>query len=261
MQRDTSSQNCVFYQFLMFQKIYDALLTIAYPQICNICQRSVENSKDGIACDDCWKRTRLLQGDEVTCYKCQRLLSWESSQTKTFCHQCDDHFYDLARAAGLYERALLVSVLGLKRHPYIAPRLKTLFCEAFANSPFDCVDRIIPVPLSEKRFIERGFNQSSILARIIAKNTGKILDEQVLIRKTHSKVHRASMDRKGRELSVKNAFRIKEKGVVKNKTILLTDDVFASGATVSDCAKVLKTAGATRVYVLTMARVFNQTNL
>ena len=67
-------------------------------------------------------------------------------------------------------------------------------------------------------------------------------------------MHRAAMDEKARELTVKNAFEVKRANFIKNKKILLVDDVFTSGATVSACAKILKKAGARKVYVLTVAR-------
>nr|MCU0238547.1 double zinc ribbon domain-containing protein [Pyrinomonadaceae bacterium] len=59
----------------MFSKIYDSILTVAYPQSCQICDQSVENSIDGIVCQDCWKKTRLFNGKEILCQKCGIFLN------------------------------------------------------------------------------------------------------------------------------------------------------------------------------------------
>ncbi|MDQ3181475.1 MAG: double zinc ribbon domain-containing protein [Acidobacteriota bacterium] len=238
----------------MFHKISDALLTLAYPQACQICKNSVENLADGVACQSCWEKTQIFSGAETLCGKCGRFLQAKATNFETFCHLCSEHFYDSASAVGIYEDALAASVLHLKREPFIAKRLKNLFISRFQHSDFQDASLIIPVPLSKKRRLERGFNQAGVLAKILATQTRIKLDQQSLIRKIHTPMHRAAMDNKAREMSVKNAFEIKRPKFVEDENILLVDDVFTSGATVSNCAKVLKESGARQVCVLTVAR-------
>ncbi|MCA1624202.1 MAG: ComF family protein [Acidobacteria bacterium] len=238
----------------MLQKIYDSLLTLTYPQACQICQNSVENSSDGVACRACWKKTRIFFGEETLCHKCGAFLQAKPSNFQTFCHHCDEHFYDAACAVGSYEHALSASVLHLKRETFVAKRLKKLFVSRFQNSAFQDTTKVVPVPLSKKRFLERGFNQAAILAKILSEQTGVALDEQSLARRVHTPMHRVGMDNKARATSVKNAFEVKRAKFIEGETILLVDDVFTSGATVSSCAKVLKENGARRVYILTLAR-------
>ena len=238
----------------MLAKIYDSLLAVVYPQSCRVCGNSVENSADGIACRECWRKTRLFTGKEILCHKCSAYLSDSDAPVITFCHQCDEHFYDAARAAGKYENALAAAVVELKTQSFIAVKLRKSFIEAFYSSDFHDADLIIPVPLSEKRFLERGFNQAATLATIIARETGIKLDEKSFVRQIHTPMHRAGMDKKAREMTVKNAFAVKRAKFIKDKKILLVDDVFTSGSTVSNCAATLKKAGASKVYVLTLAR-------
>lgn len=240
----------------MLTKIFDSLLSLAYPQACQICQNSVESYEDGTVCQNCWRETRVFSGKETICHKCGRFLSESESDFETFCHQCDAHFYDQARAVGLYKNGLQASVLHLKRSPFAAKRLREMFTSAFEKSDFQDAEKIIPVPLSEKRFIERGFNQAAVLAAILAKSTKIEVDEQSLVRTIHTPMHRAGMDTKARESSVKNAFAVKRPKLIEGKKILLVDDVFTSGATVSACAGVLKKNGATKIYVFTVARAF-----
>lgn len=238
----------------MFSRIRDALLTLAYPQACLICENSVENFSDGIACRSCWRKTQIFSGVETLCAKCGRFLQTKPSVFQTFCHACDEHFYDSAAAVGAYEKALAASVINLKREPFVAGRLQKLFLYRFLHSDFHDTTLIIPVPLSKKRFLERGFNQAAVLAGILAKEIRLSIDEQSLARTVHTTMHRAAMDTKAREKSVKNAFEVKRAGFIKGENVLLVDDVLTSGATVSNCAKALKENGANRIYVLTIAR-------
>jgi competence protein ComFC len=238
----------------MLQKIYDSLLTLAYPQVCHVCNESVETAAAGVACQKCWQKTRIFTGNETLCAKCSAFLQDKPSKSQTFCHACDEHFYDAARVVGLYENALAASVLNLKREPFVAQTLKKLFTAAFENSPFRDATVIVPVPLSKKRFLERGFNQAEVLAETLARHFALKLDDQSLARKIHTPVHRAAMDRRARQLTVENAFEVTRPKLVRGEKILLVDDVFTSGATVSACAEALKKKGADKVYVLTIAR-------
>jgi len=238
----------------MLQKIYDSFLTLAYPQPCSVCDESVENSSDGVVCARCWENTRYFTSKETACHKCQKYLSPKPTNLKTFCHQCDDHFFDSARTVGIYENALSASIIRLKREPIIPRHLKNLIAKAFDKTHFGDADLTIPVPLSQTRFLERGFNQAEILARFLSKHTRIKYSSDILMRIKHSKVHRAGMDKKARDMSVKKAFEVRNSEQITGKKILLTDDVLTSGATVSHCAKVLKKAGAKSVYVFTIAR-------
>jgi ComF family protein len=238
----------------MIQTVYDSLLTLAYPQNCHICENSVEQYCYGVVCQRCWNETRTFSGDETICHKCGRFLSDKPNNHKTFCHQCDEHFYDLARAVGKYDKGLSASVLNLKRQPTIPRHLRNLLIQSFYQNPFRDITRIIPVPLSKRRFYERGFNQATVLAEILAKESGVVLDKESLVRTKHTPVHRAGMDQKGREMSVTKAFALKREKLFREEIILLVDDVFTSGATSSKCAQILKKKGADKVCVLTLAR-------
>ena len=242
------------FPFSVFRFSLDALLALAYPQACRICARSVENSADGIACENCWRAAKIFSGAETLCAKCGRFLRDGATDFQTFCRRCDGHFYDEARAVGIYRAALAASVVHLKKEPFVAKRLQKIFLSRFETSAFQDATLIVPVPLSQKRFLERGFNQAAVLAEILRKKTGLPLDDKSLVRAIHTPMHRAAMDAKAREKSVENAFEVRRANFFKDQTILLIDDVFTSGATASNCAKILKQNGARKVYVLTVAR-------
>ncbi len=238
----------------MLSRIYDSFLSLAYPEECKICRNGVEKSADGVVCSACWAKTRIFSGTETLCFKCGEFLNSKPIQPTTFCHRCEEHFYDQAFASGIYEFALAASILHLKSEPFVAKRLRILFVSRFQTCDSPSPDLIIPVPLSAKRMLERGFNQAEILSELLSKTTGIEVDKRSLVRKIHTPIHRAGMDRKARELTVKNAFEVARPKLIKGKRILLVDDVFTSGSTVSSCAKALKKNGAGEVFVFTIAR-------
>jgi competence protein ComFC len=232
----------------------DPILSVLYPQACHLCGHSVETRFDGIACQACWQRTRIFDGSETLCDKCCAYLSEERrSDAITVCHRCDDDHFNRARAVGVYEGALYASIIHLKEKPFLAPRLQTLLSDVFLQTSFR-VTRIIPVPLSSRREKERGFNQAAVIAKYLSGKTSVPADELSLARKVHTERHRAGMDRKARHDSVFNAFEVKRPRLIRGENILLVDDIFTTGATVSNCAKALKKAGALEVNVLTIAR-------
>jgi competence protein ComFC len=238
----------------MLKAITNSVLSIAFPQPCQLCGSSVEDISNGIACDDCWARTSIFSSDDGLCEKCGAVLPGASNKPAARCHRCNDHFYDRAAAVGIYESALSSSVLALKKTPLIPKRIGQLLNAAFERSQFTNVNLIVPVPLSTKRRMERGFNQAELIATVLARSTGIPYDFHSLGRKIHTPVHRAAMDRKARELTVKNAFEVLRPKLIAGRSILLVDDIFTSGATASYSAKALKKSGATEVRVLTLAR-------
>ena len=235
----------------------NALLALAYPQSCKICGRSVEQQRFGVACEECWKQAPVFNGTETLCWKCGELAPAEvlpEFRDQVRCHRCDSHAFNAARTVGLYDGALREAVLELKRKPHLPRHLETLLAEAAARHSMDHSSRIIPVPLHPKRLQTRGFNQASIIAHALSKRLRIPLDETSLLRVSASEKYRAGLDRKGRRETVAGAFRIAHPRLVSNEDILLLDDVFTTGATVSACAEVLLTAGAGNVSVLTLAR-------
>ena len=146
------------------------------------------------------------------------------------------------------------SILELKRRPQVARRVVHLMSEVQKREPLNSANVIVPVPLHPTRERERGFDQALVLARELARYSGLPLDEHALVRGVQTKMHRAGMDAKARRKSVAGAFTIRHRDLIAGKRVLLIDDVFTTGATVSACAAVLTEAGAEEVFVLTIAR-------
>lgn len=226
--------------------LYDAVLTLAYPQSCLICGSSVEQRRFGVACEACWKGTRIFADDEEICWKC--------GVPGPRCGRCEEMAFTTARAVGMYDGALRESVLMLKRQPYVPKYIQQLLAAVMMRAPLSSSTRVVPVPLHPKRLKSRGFNQASIVARAVSRAVKLPVDEVSLVRVSSTEKYRAGLDRKGRRDTVTGAFAVSHPRLVAGENILLVDDVFTTGATVSACAEALVSAGAGKVFVLTVAR-------
>lgn len=237
--------------------LYDAALALVYPQACAVCGGSVESRHDGVACAGCWNATRLFTDDDTLCWKCgafTRANVSEDRRKSIRCGQCDEDNFTAARACGFYEGALRAAVLELKREPHVAAHLAGLMFAAVQREPIKSADLIIAVPLHPSRERERGFNQAALLARELSRLSKLPLDEHSVVRSIHTERHRAGMDARARRESVWNSFAVRHPDSIKGQRVLLIDDVFTTGATVSACAAALRAAGAEEVFVLTIAR-------
>jgi competence protein ComFC len=111
------------------------------------------------------------------------------------------------------------------------------------------------VPLHTDKRVERGFNQSELLARVIGRRLG--LPVLTLLRREKDHASQSRRNREERLLALKGAFQIAEEGCekcIRDRTILIVDDVYTTGATLRECAKPLLASGASRVYSVTFAR-------
>lgn len=236
---------------------YDSLLSLVYPQACVVCGGGVESRALGVACSTCWRRTRIFTGNETVCWKCgapSTGIAPDEKREDVRCHRCSDHAFTAARACAVYEAAVSASVLALKREPTLCSRLSELVSETRSRYPLNQASRIVPVPLHAEREKSRGFNQAALIAESVSLQAGVPLINDVLVRTSHTKRHRAGMDATDRKKTVADAFAVVHPALVAGEKILLVDDVFTTGATVSSCAEVLLNAGAAKVFVLTIAR-------
>jgi ComF family protein len=240
---------------------YDSLLALVYPQVCAVCGGSVESRRLGVACVNCWGQTRVFTRQETLCWKCglpSQATVAKDKQEEVRCRRCDADHFSAARACGLYAGALRASVLSLKLEPHICRKIRDLLVETQRQYPLSKATRIIPVPLHPERQKARGFNQAAVIGQALSRAVSIPLDEVSLIRTQHTNRHRAGMDARQRRETVDDAFRVSYPALIAGERVLLVDDVFTTGATVSSCARILLEAGATEIYVLTIARpIFN----
>lgn len=119
-------------------------------------------------------------------------------------------------------------------------------------------DTIIPVPISKKRYKQRGYNQSSLIAKKLAK---ELLKENFKIKynddclfKTKNVIEQSKLNKDNREKNIKGAYEIFHINQLKNKKILLVDDIYTTGSTLRECSKILKKSNPKKIGVLTIAK-------
>src|SRR5581483_10408172 len=214
-------------------QLRDSLFSLLYLTPCQVCGELVESYSDGIACRECWNKQVFFI--ENTCVRCglgfKDNPSHETAKERV-CNLCSDFEFSVSRSCGQYSGALRVSVLYLKTHPYICSRIKTSIREMYKRSASALsADVIIPVPLHAKREKERGYNQATIVARELAKGSRLRVDAWSFTRSKETDRHRAGLDSQDRSRDMKKAFAVSRPQAIENKTVLLVDDVFTTGAT------------------------------
>lgn len=161
--------------------------------------------------------------------------------------------FDAAYCYGAYEGRLrkLIHLFKYDRMRPLASHLGRLMAAALPAG--EQVDAVVPVPLHWRRRWGRGFNQSELLARVVARRYG--LKVCPALGRGRATASQAGLTSPMRRANVAGAFSVRRRQEVENRRVLLVDDVITTGATASACGAALKRAGARRVTVLTLARV------
>ena len=215
-----------------------------FPVKCIGCGK--EDEKE-LLCQRCFLEIKINQ--TLFCGKCRARLP----ENKKICHK--DFPYILGMATDYDERRVseLISGFKFKFWEEAAKPLGKVLIEYARNLPLKREGSlIVPIPLSKQREKERGFNQSQILAEILAKGLGLRLDSTSLIRVRNAKPQ-SEMDFYKRLENVKGVFTTKNSNLLKNQKIILVDDVVTSGATFLEAATVLKEAGAKNIIAVAVA--------
>ncbi|HYP27057.1 MAG TPA: ComF family protein [Blastocatellia bacterium] len=235
-------------------RLRDGLLSLIYPSDCQLCGGPVDSLDDGVACRACWEdpRITLLFSPDRVC----RLCGAPARSGDGPCGACTSLPFSAARSCGEYGGAIEASILFLKSEPHLCPRLRGIIEQTVLDHRERLgADLIIPVPLHPHRRRERGFNQADLIARVISGKVRLPVEEGAVIRTKNTERHRAGLDRLDRERSLSAAFRVAAPRLVKGREVLLVDDLFTTGSTLSAAAGALTDAGAARVKVFTIGRV------
>jgi ComF family protein len=228
----------------------EPLIRISRLPVCEACLASI-HPISGVLCAVCGQRIATSYalheaGGEILCGLCRRL----------------EPPFAKAAAYGSYESGLrdLIHMLKYQGVRPAANVLGRMLAEAIADlaagwAPSPVL--VVPVPLSSAKFRARGFNQAELITRAALKLTESrdrcALATDVLER-TRDTQSQIGLTPHQRRANMRGAFRVKERGRLSGREVLLVDDVFTTGATASECARMLRRAGAARVWVATVAR-------
>lgn len=221
----------------MLRRLADSLVAVLLAPPCASCGQPLSNPTDGIVCGACWRAARTLAPPFFVPH------------------------VSAAEAAGVYDGALREIVHAFKYggRTSLARPLASLLLERCGNV-LAGADAVVPVPLHLSRERQRGFNQADLLARALPLPCANILER---VRATSSQT---DLPADKRRVNVREAFAMRQRGqshfsplfhrksVTVPLTAVLVDDVATTGATLSECARVLKEAGAREVRAVAIAR-------
>jgi len=225
--------------------IWDALLSLFFPQECKCCGRYIKDFKYEYICHDCHLQIKPTGTD--VCKVC----GIPYAAGNAVCPECTSkkRSFSYLRSAGIYDGGLKSLIHSLKFEGKTRSA-RVLGDYMLAHTDFDFSGAVIvPVPISDKTKKERGYNQSMLLAKHISDLTGAKITDVLL--KTRETLPQRDLDKEERERNIKGAFAAKGK---VSGTVVLLDDVSTTCATLNEAAKVLLEAGADEVICITAAR-------
>ncbi|MBI3445281.1 MAG: ComF family protein [Magnetospirillum sp.] len=234
----------------LVRMVVDALL----PPLCLSCHAVVV--EPGTLCPECWSRMTFLGSPQCAC--CGQPFELDAGP-EAVCGDCarSQPPFGRARAVFRYDDESKVLILRFKH----ADRLEGVgaFALWMARAGADLLaeaDLLVPVPLHRWRLLSRRYNQAALLALAIGRQARLEVEPEALIRvrRTPPQGH---LGHDARQRNVAGAFRLNDgpKARLAGKRVVLVDDVLTSGATIGECARVLKRGGAASVDVLTLGRV------
>ncbi len=239
---------------------WQAAKELVYPRRCPGCGQRLDalSGTELCLCPDCV--SQLWSCQKPCCQRCGEPFHPDSTDHFT-CQTCQGRRFSFEFAVAAYQsRGLLRDLIHrFKYHQklFLRPLLGELMSEVLMDSRVQELSQdacVVPVPLHHRRYREREFNQAEELARSLALHEGlQVLPALKRIRYTSSQTH---YRRSQRMENLRGAFVCppSKQAVIKNKVVFLVDDVFTTGSTAHECARILKKAGAKKVVVITLAR-------
>jgi ComF family protein len=244
----------------VFQFAAESLFSVLFPSDCRICSLPLSRISNLPVCAACLEKMKPLDGP--LCSACGEKLFGERFVTDAapLCDLCRRAapLFRKAVAYGPYDGSLqdLVHVLKYERVKSAATFLGSLLSQAIANAPLPDALLAVPVPLWKGKRRMRGFNQAEEIARAFLRLQSRSsiqLNTAVLVR-TRDTTTQTGLTRRQRRVNLRGAFAVLEPELLKDRSVLLVDDVMTTGATANECSRVLLRAGAKEVWVATVAR-------
>lgn len=233
--------------------LLEAAISLLYPPTCTICGGSVRGGD--YLCNAC--EAKAIRIIAPFCEKCSE--PFEGSITSTFtCANCAHRPLHFEAAVAAYRGRGIVRIIihefkyGRQIHlrHLVARWLRAaLDDERLCGNHFDV---LVPVPLHPARQRERGFNQARLLSELLSAQIS--IPSKLHLERIRYTTTQTALDRSERMENLRNAFRLRKNADVRGLRVLLIDDVLTTGSTLSECARVLKAAGALSVYAATAAR-------
>lgn len=232
----------------------DRLLDFIWPRRCELCGRPVDRRGRHV-CADCVNRLPFIP-TRGCCKRCGRDAVGLDAEFE--CEECKafkpsyDRVASVMRMDGAAREML--NAYKFRYHYWLRDDLVEWMAAA-VNARFraDEIDVVLAVPLTWKRLLNRGYNQCRVLAKPLAKILGKPCPPFVM-KRVNAPRQQARLSEEERRKNVVGTFAVRRPEVVRGKVVLVVDDVMTTGSTLSECARVLKKAGASKVYCVSFVR-------
>lgn len=247
-------------------EITNKFIDIIFPKKCMVCKNIIPfNEKQTGLCDECIKIFKQPMGHR--CKQCNREICTEDSlgNKKEYCDICikilskkvyeDSKFYFTKNySIFIYNDATKISIFDFKYNKNLSTLygFETLLNKGIEKIQLPSIDIIIPAPLHRKKQKKRGFNQATLFSKIVSNIIGVKYNDKILVRSKNTSVQ-SNKPIKERYENLDNCFKVLKPDYIKNKTILLVDDIYTSGSTINTCSKELVKNGAKEVFSLTMS--------
>ncbi|MBU3911140.1 MAG: ComF family protein [Candidatus Omnitrophica bacterium] len=232
------------------------LINLLYPASCQVCGIKTNRWNENI-CADCLKNMRKRL--PPFCRKCGRQMPGNPG-SENICADCRNSavYFDRALSAFHYDDSLkeLVHSFKYNKATCMAKEFSDLITAFMKQHGIDReIDLILPIPMHPARLFKREVNPSDILAKNIARKLS-VRYSGAFLKKIKNTRAQSKLSRHERIKNIKGSFFLTRHGAIetRQKNILLVDDLFTTGSTVNECARVLKKAGSGRVNVITLAR-------
>lgn len=238
----------------LLQALDGSLRELCFPAVCLLCRQRLPAFTAIHLCPDCLPRIRPIAAPFCTCCG----VPFAGGGNTHYCGPCltkPPHF-SKARAIFRYDDASAALVHALKYGGKTVGR--ATFCalakEALPLADLAAPELILPVPLHRRRLQARGFNQALVLARFLFPQERRRIAVD-LLRRSRWTDPQTTLSGRDRRQNLAGAFAVSRPEAIVGRRILLIDDVFTTGTTLNECARVLKDHGAAQVEALTLARV------
>jgi ComF family protein len=220
----------------------NSLFDFFLPRFCPACKQKL-SSDENTACKECMGKIRLVSTERLTKEFGRKFANNNiiSDFFSAFIFEKDKELQHIIHALKYDKKFLVGNFLGQQLGKYLLIK-KDLWQ----------IDLIVPIPLHQLKKAERGFNQSSYIAKGIGKILHVTSSDRVVKRIKYTE-SQTTMTLNERAENISGAFRIRNKNGIKGKNILLIDDVITTGATISECGKILLEAGANKIYAASVA--------
>ncbi|OYW14404.1 MAG: hypothetical protein B7X02_00115 [Rhodospirillales bacterium 12-54-5] len=241
----------------ILRELTQLALNVVYPPECPSCRAPVDTMHN--LCSDCFARVRMIAKPLCACCGVPFVVPMEGENQ---CPQCLDvpPAFTRARSVMVYDAVSAPLITALKFHDQWAGlRRYDMMLQHAGAELLETADILAPIPLHWRRLWQRKYNQSALLAYGVAKRVNVPCIPHLMVRTRRTKPQ-MKLKRAERLKNVRNAFAVTPKCVeqVRDKHIVLIDDVMTTGATADVCAQALRKAGAREVSVLTLARTVRE---